>query len=80
MDTCLHCEACRVECPLSIDLPKLMWMARAEHAARHGRSLSERMLGNPEILAKTGRTHRSHLQCRGQSEASQDADQRRPGL
>ena len=54
MDTCLHCEACRVECPLSIDLPKLMWMARADHAARHGRSLSERILGNPEIIAKTG--------------------------
>ncbi len=54
MDTCLHCEACRVECPLSIDLPKLMWMARADHAARHGRSLSERMLGNPEALAKMG--------------------------
>ena len=54
MDTCLHCEACRVECPLSIDLPKLMWMARADHAARHGRSLRERVLGNPEIIAKTG--------------------------
>jgi anaerobic glycerol-3-phosphate dehydrogenase C subunit len=54
MDTCLHCEACRVECPLSIDLPKLMWMARADHAAKHGRSLRERMLGNPEIIAKTG--------------------------
>jgi glycerol-3-phosphate dehydrogenase subunit C len=54
MDTCLHCEACRVECPLSIDLPKLMWMARADYAARRGRSLSERVLGNPEIIAKTG--------------------------
>jgi len=54
MDTCLHCEACRVECPLSIDLPRLMWMARADQAARHRRSLSERMLGNPEILAKVG--------------------------
>lgn len=54
MDTCLHCEACRVECPLSIDLPKLMWMARADHAASHGRSLSERVLGNPESLARIG--------------------------
>jgi glycerol-3-phosphate dehydrogenase subunit C len=54
MDTCLHCEACRVECPLSIDLPRLMWTARADHAAKHGRSLSERILGNPEVLAKAG--------------------------
>ena len=54
MDTCLHCETCRVECPLSIDLPRLMWTARSDHAAKHGRSLSERVLGNPEILAKAG--------------------------
>ncbi len=53
MDVCLHCEACRVECPLSIDLPGLMWKARAD-AAGHGRSLSERLLGNPEALARTG--------------------------
>ena len=54
MDTCLHCEACRVECPLSIDLPRLMWMARADYAVKHGRSLSERLLGNPEGLARIG--------------------------
>ena len=54
MDTCRHCEACRVQCPLSIDLPKLMWIARANYAARHGRSLSERVLGNPEALARIG--------------------------
>ena len=54
IDSCLHCEACRMECPLSIDLPRLMWTARADHAARHGRSLGERLLGNPESLAKIG--------------------------
>ena len=51
---CLHCEACRVECPLSIDLPKLMWMAQADYAARHGRSFRDRVLGNPELLARVG--------------------------
>jgi len=54
MDTCLHCEACRVECPLTIDIPKLMWMAQADHAAKHGRTLRDRMLGNPELLARVG--------------------------
>jgi glycerol-3-phosphate dehydrogenase subunit C len=54
MDTCLHCEACRVECPLDIDIPKLMWMAQADHAAKHGRTLRDRLLGNPELLARAG--------------------------
>ncbi|MCX5991407.1 MAG: anaerobic glycerol-3-phosphate dehydrogenase subunit C [Chloroflexi bacterium] len=54
MDTCLHCETCRVECPLSIDLPSLMWQAQADWAAKHGRSLRDRILGNPEALARVG--------------------------
>jgi Fe-S oxidoreductase len=54
LDTCLHCEACRTECPLEIDVPNMMWMAGTERAARHGRTLRERMLGNPELLARVG--------------------------
>jgi len=54
MDACLHCEACRGECPLSIDLPRLMWKAQADRASRRGRSLRDRMLGNPEFLARLG--------------------------
>jgi glycerol-3-phosphate dehydrogenase subunit C len=54
MDACLYCEACRVECPLSIDVPKLMWLARADHAAKRGRGLGERLLGDPEIVARIG--------------------------
>jgi len=54
LDTCLHCEACRIECPLDIDIPRLMWMAQADHAVRYGRSLRDRLMGNPESLAKVG--------------------------
>jgi len=54
MDTCLHCEACRVECPLAIDIPRLMWMAQADHTTKYGRTLRDRMLGNPELLARVG--------------------------
>jgi len=50
MDTCLYCEACRVECPVDIDIPRLIWTAQAER----GRSLRERLLGNPELLARLG--------------------------
>jgi anaerobic glycerol-3-phosphate dehydrogenase C subunit len=54
MDICLHCEACRVECPLDIDIPRLMWMAQADHTVKYGRTLRDRMLGNPESLARVG--------------------------
>jgi anaerobic glycerol-3-phosphate dehydrogenase C subunit len=54
LDTCLHCEACRVECPVAIDIPKLMWMGEADYIARRGRSFRNRVLGNPELLARVG--------------------------
>jgi L-lactate utilization protein LutB len=54
IDVCLHCEACRLECPVDIDLPLLMWQAKIDHISRHGRSLKHKILGMPEILAKLG--------------------------
>jgi L-lactate utilization protein LutB len=54
VDVCLHCEACRIECPVDIDLPYLMWQAKLDFVAKHGTSLSHKMLGRPEILAKLG--------------------------
>lgn len=54
IDMCLHCESCRVECPLDIDIPGLMWKAQADHAAKHGRKFRDRMMGNPQQLAIIG--------------------------
>jgi len=54
IDTCLHCEACRLECPLDIDLPLLMWQAKIDHVKKHGRSFQHKILGTPEMLAKLG--------------------------
>ena len=54
LDTCLHCEACRVECPLDIDLPGLMWAAKEDYISRNRRSLYHRILGSPELLARIG--------------------------
>ncbi|MFC1945728.1 4Fe-4S dicluster domain-containing protein [Chloroflexota bacterium] len=52
IDISLHCEACRLECPVDIDLPHLMWRAKEEYLKSHGISLSHRILGSPELLAK----------------------------
>lgn len=54
IDVCLHCESCRIECPLEIDIPASMWQAKIDHAAKHGRSLHHKILGMPELLAKLG--------------------------
>jgi len=53
-DTCLHCEACRLECPLDIDLPGLMWKAKIDYISKHSRPFYHKVLGMPEILAKLG--------------------------
>jgi L-lactate utilization protein LutB len=53
-EACLHCGCCRVECPVDIDIPALIWKARFEHYARHGRGWKKRLLDKPELLAKMG--------------------------
>jgi glycerol-3-phosphate dehydrogenase subunit C len=54
VDVCLHCEACRIECPVDIDLPYLMWQAKLDYVHGHGTSLSHKVLGRPELLARMG--------------------------
>jgi len=51
---CLHCGACRIACPLDIDLPHLMWQAEANRICNPGRPLKRKILGSPELLAKLG--------------------------
>jgi len=53
-EACLHCGRCRVECPVDIDIPALIWRAQFEHYARHGRRWRKRLLDRPELLAKIG--------------------------
>ena len=53
-EACLHCGRCHVECPLDIDIPALIWRARFEHYARHGRSWKKQLLDRPDLLAKMG--------------------------
>ncbi len=51
---CLHCGCCHVQCPLDIDIPALIWRAQFEHYAIHGRSWKQRLMDQPELLAKIG--------------------------
>ena len=53
-EACLHCGCCHVECPVDIEHPSLIWRARFEHYAKHGRSLKRQLLDGPELIAKMG--------------------------
>jgi L-lactate utilization protein LutB len=53
-EACLHCGRCHVECPVDIDIPSLIWRARFEHYAEHGRSWKKQLMDGPELLAKMG--------------------------
>jgi anaerobic glycerol-3-phosphate dehydrogenase C subunit len=43
-DLCVNCHQCRVECPASVDIPKLMVEAKAQYFLKNGSSISDWML------------------------------------
>lgn len=53
-DLCFNCHQCRIECPASVNIPKLVQEAKAQHVAGHGLPLSERMLNRVDLLASLG--------------------------
>jgi L-lactate utilization protein LutB len=55
LDECLHCGRCEVECPVSIDVPTLIWKTQIEYSKKSGRGLKKRLLDNPELMAKMGK-------------------------
>ena len=40
-DLCINCHQCRLDCPASVDIPKLMVEAKAQHFAVNGLPLSD---------------------------------------
>ncbi|XZE19037.1 FAD-binding and (Fe-S)-binding domain-containing protein [Pirellulaceae bacterium SH449] len=50
-DSCFHCHQCRIECPSSVDIPKLVMEFKAQYAAINGLSLSDRVLGRLDLLS-----------------------------
>lgn len=49
-DLCFHCHQCRIECPASVDIPKLVMELKAQHTATHGLNLSDRLLSRLDLL------------------------------
>jgi anaerobic glycerol-3-phosphate dehydrogenase C subunit len=43
-DLCVNCHQCRIECPASVDIPKLMVEAKAQYYATNGLKISDWIL------------------------------------
>lgn len=53
-DLCFNCHQCRMDCPASVNVPKLVQEAKAQHVASFGLPLSERLLNRVDVLASLG--------------------------
>jgi len=54
LDLCIHCKACRQQCPSGVDVSKLMMAAKVEWAKRKGLRHTELALANNRHLAALG--------------------------
>ncbi len=50
-DLCFHCHQCKIDCPASVDIPKLMVEIKAQYTATNGLRLNDRLLSRLDILS-----------------------------
>ncbi|MBN1631759.1 MAG: anaerobic glycerol-3-phosphate dehydrogenase subunit C [Thermoleophilia bacterium] len=55
MDYCIECGMCAVECPSSVNIPKLMLEAKSKYRASHRGKPVELILGRAETVSRLGR-------------------------
>ncbi|MCA9178447.1 MAG: FAD-binding protein [Planctomycetales bacterium] len=53
-DLCVNCHQCRVECPATVDIPKLMLEAKAQYVAANGLRLPQWCIARLERLSSFG--------------------------
>jgi len=53
-DLCVNCHQCRLECPASVDIPKLMTECKAQYVATNGLRLSDWFMARHDLLSKWG--------------------------
>ncbi|MCG8649748.1 MAG: anaerobic glycerol-3-phosphate dehydrogenase subunit C, partial [Pirellulales bacterium] len=50
-DLCFNCHQCRVECPASVDIPKIVGELKAQYVATNGLPLSDLLMGRIDSVA-----------------------------
>ena len=53
-DLCVNCHQCRVECPASVDIPKLVTELKAQYVSQSGMALSQWVLSRLDLLYSIG--------------------------
>ncbi|MGC4006236.1 MAG: 4Fe-4S dicluster domain-containing protein [Pirellulales bacterium] len=53
-DLCVHCHQCRVECPAEVDIPSLMFEAKAAHVAVNGLKIKQWFLADIDRVSRWG--------------------------
>jgi len=49
-DLCFHCHQCKIDCPASVDIPKLMIEIKSQYTATNGLRLKDRLLSRLDLL------------------------------
>jgi FAD/FMN-containing dehydrogenase/Fe-S oxidoreductase len=50
-DLCVHCHMCRLECPATVNIPKLMLEAKAQYVRTNGLTFHDWLLARVDMLA-----------------------------
>ncbi len=50
-DLCFNCHQCRLECPASVDIPKIVGELKAQYVATNGMPLSDALMGRIDTVA-----------------------------
>lgn len=53
-DLCFNCHQCRLECPASVDIPKIVGELKAQYVATNGQPLSDRLISRLDTVAAIG--------------------------
>ena len=55
-DLCVHCHACRLECPAGVDIPRLMRESKGAYVAANGLRFSDWLMTRLDLLAALAST------------------------
>jgi FAD/FMN-containing dehydrogenase/Fe-S oxidoreductase len=53
-DLCIHCHACRLECPARVDVPEMMRESKGAYVSAHGLPLADYVMMHLDLLGVLG--------------------------
>ncbi|MEM9644662.1 MAG: anaerobic glycerol-3-phosphate dehydrogenase subunit C [Planctomycetota bacterium] len=53
-DLCFNCHQCRIDCPASVDIPKIVGELKSQYVATNGLPLSDYLMGRIDSIAAIG--------------------------